>query len=176
MNLTAEQLYNLFIHRKDVFSEQHPSGAYFPSKRPITMEDIQEHLEGKKTIGVYCLNTDNTVKWACIDLDGADLRQLELEAEEVYSLFPIKQFGKILEKSGRRGFHVWVFFKTPIPALYAQKIIKSYLNRVGMLKYEVFPKQTELNEGRKYGNLVKLPLGIHQKTGKRTEILKMEGL
>ena len=37
MNLTAKQLFKLFINRTDVFSTQQKSGAYFPTKRKITI-------------------------------------------------------------------------------------------------------------------------------------------
>jgi len=69
MNLTAKQLYQNFVHRKDTWAEMQTSGRYFPTNKPITIKDIEEHLEGKKTIALYCLNTDNTVKWGCVDLD-----------------------------------------------------------------------------------------------------------
>jgi len=63
-----------------------------------------------------------------------------------------------------------------VAADYAQRLVKARLNRVGLNRHEVFPKQTELNESRKFGNLVKLPLAIHKKTGLRSEIIKMEGV
>ena len=174
VELTAEQIKEIFIHRKDVFSTQQESGAYFPTKRPITLTDIEEHLAGKKTIGVYCLDTNSTVKWACVDLDGSDLRRMKSEADIIYDLF--HDFGRMLEFSGRKGYHVWIFFKQPANADFAQRLVKSRLNRVGLLKHEVFPKQTELNESRKYGNLVKLPMALHRVSGKRSQILKMEGV
>jgi hypothetical protein len=171
--MTPEQIYNLFIHRKDVFAEQKNKGMYIPTKRPITLQDIQEHLNGEKTIGVYCLNTDNTIKWACVDIDSSDLDFAKAEGKLIYKQFP--EFKRMFEFSGRRGYHIWIFFDTPINATLGQRIVKARLNRIGMLKHEVFPKQTELNENRKYGNLVKLPLAIHRVSGKRSEILKMEG-
>jgi len=181
MNLTAEQLMGLFVHRKDVFSTQQKNGAYFPTKRPITVEDIEKHIAGDTTIGVYCLEIDNTVKWACVDLDGdkdktpaENRRMLYPEANIVFNTF--HDFPRMLEFSGRKGFHIWVFFEPRVTADYAQRLVKARLNRVGLNRHEVFPKQTELNESRLYGNLVKLPMAVHKKTGLRSEIIKMEGL
>jgi len=178
VQLTKEQMLKLFFHRSDVFSTQQENGAYFPTKRSPTLEDIQKHLDGKITMGAYCLRQDNTIMWACVDLDGSDLRQMKKEADHIYELFPPNNYikGRILEFSGRRGYHVWVFFKHPVPAEFGQKLVKARLNTIGMLKYEVFPKQTELNENRKYGNLVKIPHALHRVSGKRSEILKMEGI
>ena len=70
ITLTAQQMLDLFVHRSDVFARQYENGAYYPVKRPITIADIEKHLEGDATYGLYCLDTDNTVKWACVDLDG----------------------------------------------------------------------------------------------------------
>ncbi|MDX1279353.1 TOTE conflict system archaeo-eukaryotic primase domain-containing protein [Oceanihabitans sediminis] len=178
MILTKEQIYNIFVHRKDVFATQQKTGAYFPTKRPITLQDIKKHLEGEVTIGLYCLKPDNTVKWACVDIDGqeteSELRRMEIEANSIYNLFP--DFARMLEFSGRRGYHIWIFPKQPLQAEYIKTLVKSRLNRVGLNRHEVFPKQTELNETRKYGNLVKIPCAIHKVSGKRSQILKMEGL
>ena len=69
ITLTSKQILKLFVHRKDVFSKQQKTGVYWPEKKPLTEEIIQQHLNGEISVGVYCLNTDNTVKWACIDLD-----------------------------------------------------------------------------------------------------------
>jgi hypothetical protein len=170
--ITKEQLYTLFVNRKDVFSQQIETGAYIPVRREITMDDIEKHLKGEMTIGLYALDTDNKVKWACIDLDGIDLDQLKAEAIIIYNQF--KDFPRMLEFSGRRGYHVWIFFKTRVTADYAQKMVKARLNRVGLGNYEVFPKQTTLNENRSYGNLVKLPMAKHKLSGKYSEILLME--
>ena len=176
ITLTAQQIYDIFIHRKDVYSVQQSNGAYFPTKLPIVPSIIQHHIDGKITIGAYCLNTDNTVKWACVDIDSEepDSRRLLEEAQIVYDQFP--DFPRMLEFSGRKGYHIWIFFWPPEQANYAQRLVKSRLNRVNMNRYEVFPKQTELNEGRKYGNLVKLPMATHRVSGRKSQILKMEGV
>lgn len=174
--MSPKQILELFFHRKDVFALQQKNGAYFPEKRIITEEDIEKHLFGEITLGAYCLNTDNTVKWACIDIDGTpeEVKTLRQEAETIYSLFP--EFPRILEFSGNKGFHIWIFFNPIVQAAYAQFLVRARLNRVGLNHHEVFPKQTELNESRLYGNLVKIPLALHKKSGKRSEIIKMEGV
>lgn len=170
--LKPQQILDLFFHRQDVFALQQSNGAYFPVKSNITIEEIEKHLEGKITLGSYCLKQDNTVKWACVDLDGTDLPLLLSHATLIYDEF--KGFNRILEFSGRRGYHVWIIFNEPQQALYAQKLVKARLNKLGLISYEVFPKQTELNATRLYGNLVKIPLATHKMSGKKSIILKME--
>lgn len=170
--IEKDKLFDLLVHRKNVFAKQLDNGMYIPVKEQFTKERLKEHVGGEKTYGLYVLDTDNTVKWACIDLDGDDLENLKKDAEQIYDLYP--EFTRMLEFSGRRGYHVWVIFKEPVPAIFAQQLVKSRLNRIKMLKYEVFPKQTELNENRKYGNLVKIPLAIHRVSGKRSEIIRFD--
>jgi hypothetical protein len=170
MLLTSEDIKNLFFYRKDVFAIQLPIGSYIPIKRPVEIADIDKHLEGTETLGAYCLDVDNKVKWACVDLDGEDLISLLVEANKIYDIFP--DFDRMLEFSGRRGYHVWLFFKEPVFAEYAKTLVKARLKDINLDRFEVFPKQTELNEGRKYGNLVKVPLGLHRKSGRKSEIIK----
>jgi len=172
--LTPEQLWELFINREDAYGLQMNTGAYFCQKKPIVLNDMREHLSGKKTIGAYALALDNKVKWACVDLDGKDMKELYIEARLIYNTF--KGFPRMLEESGRRGYHIWIFFNPRVTAVYAQSLVKAYLNRIGLNKHEVFPKQVVLNAGRKYGNLVKIPCGKHQRSGNFSKILKMEDI
>ena len=43
-------------------------------------------------------------------------------------------------------------------------VLKKHLT----FEVEFFPKQGTLNENRKFGNLIKLPLGVHRKYGLRS--------
>lgn len=174
IKLTAKQLYDTFVNRKDIFSQQVGNGAYIPVRREITLADIEKHIRGEMTIGLYTLDTDNCLKWVCIDLDGTDLEQMKTEATIIYNQF--KDFPRMLEFSGRRGYHVWIFFKERAKADYARTMVKARLNRVRLAHYEVYPKQLELNEKIPYGNLVKLPMALHKMSGKYSEILMMEGV
>ena len=176
MKLSAEKIYELFCHRRDCYSLQQANGAYFIQKSPLTINLIKRHLKGEITIGTYALNTDNTVKWACVDIDGYshEVWKLYPEALIVYNCF--KDFPRILEFSGRKGFHIWIFFNPKVKAKFAQIVVKARLNRPELNKYEVFPKQTTLSESRRYGNLVKLPFAVHKISGKRSKILKCEGI
>ena len=181
MILTPQELYDIFVHRKDVFSVQQKTGAYFPIKRSITIKDLEKHLAGEITIGVYCLDTNNTVKWGCVDIDGdkhltpkANKKLQYPKSLLIYNLFP--EFPRMLEWSGRKGYHVWIFFKKPVLAAYVKKLITARLRRVKIYGIEVFPKQITLNENRKYGNLVKIPNSKHQVSGIQSEIIKIEGV
>jgi hypothetical protein len=174
MQINPDTIMKMFVSRKDVFAQQINGGGYVPIRREITLQDIQNHLDGEITLGLYCLDTDSTIRWACVDIDGDenDLLKSRLSANHIYDLFP--DFERMLEFSGRRGYHIWLFFKTKQNPKYIQTLVKARLDTINEGHHEVFPKQTELNETTKFGNLVKLICGVHKKTGKRSVILKMD--
>jgi len=87
--------------------------------------------------------------------------------------------------SGGKGLHVYGFFAEPVPASDARGTAREILNSFHCFEptrgenffkhtggvyqnidIEVFPKQDSL-EGKKLGNLMALPLGIHAKTGRK---------
>ena len=168
--MNTKEIMEIFINRKDVYAIQTKTG-YYPVYAQITDDLLQKHLNGEVTIGIYCLDLKNYVKWACIDIDtGETTKELEEAkklADKVITLFP--EFNTIGEFTGRRGEHVWLIFDNKVPAKWAKTLVETRLHLAGIYNQEVFPKQMTL-QGKKLGNLVKLPLGIHQKSGKRSNI------
>lgn len=159
-------IFDLFVNRSDTYSEQSPKGTYSRIEESITEQTLQDHLDGKKTIGIYQLNQESKIKWICFDFDGDKLEEQEQLAKNLY--LKLKHTHKaetiLMEFSGKKGYHIWVFTE-PIDAqsakIWAEEASESEH------PHEIFPKQTSI-EKEKFGNLVKLPLGIHQVTGKRT--------
>lgn len=163
----------LFVHRRDVYAVQVKVGEnciYVPRYEVLTETEVQRHLDGKVTLGVYALNTDNTVKWMCFDIDSAHVKNSE-ETCMVVAERCVQRFGssavRVEESGSPHNFHVWVFFAEPIQAVQARSLGKQVLN--GLSGVELFPKQTTLT-GKLLGNLVKLPLGLHRKSGKWSTI------
>ncbi len=188
-----QNLLNLFKEtfqgREDCFARQwvnkteHKQG-YVPVRRGITLEDIKEHLLGRKTYGIYLLREDSTVLVSVLDVDlGAQYRDKRLSSEtrngikreKNYILRRIPElsqdlnFYPLIEFSGGKGYHFWYFFKTPQPAKVVREAMLVLRQKISpdlsYFEIEVFPKQDRI-EGKGLGNLVKLPLGIHRLTGK----------
>ena len=165
----ASEIMKLFVHRRDVYAVQVKVGencVYMPKYEDLTETEVQRHLDGKVTLGVYALNTDNTVKWMCFDIDSAHVKNSE-ETCTVVTERCVQRFGnsavRVEESGSPHNFHVWVFFAKPIQAVYARTLGQQALN--GLSGVELFPKQTTLT-GKLLGNLVKLPLGFHKKSEK----------
>ena len=71
---TIEKIWNLFINRSDTYaiqvSEGKEKGTYRRINEPLTKALIEQHLAGQVTIGLYQLETDNSVKFAVIGNGG----------------------------------------------------------------------------------------------------------
>jgi hypothetical protein len=147
-----------FIQRDDCFPLQFKDngGGYTVVGEKLTDEIILSHLRGDKTIGLYC-SSDSMSKWLCIDID--DLEEAAVREVQNHA----RRFGIsfLTEFSGKKGYHLWVFFDRPYPNRFARA-----LSRAFAFNNEVFPKQDFITSG-KLGSLVKAPLGIHQLTGNR---------
>lgn len=185
---------NLFQGREDCFARQwadrrEGTHGYVPVRRPLTAADIQEHLSGGKTYGIYLLQQDSRVRLAVVDADLVPrlrsgiptARDRELLAREKrYLLGRLPEIGRekklpcLSEFTGGKGFHFWFFFSDPVPAGAARRALQGLVRHLAAdltcFTLEVFPKQDQL-AGKGLGNLVKLPLGIHRVTGKPSYFL-----
>jgi hypothetical protein len=185
----------LFSGREDCFARQwadkkEGKQGYVPVRRPMEPEDVEEHLSGRKTYGIYILRSDATVKTAVIDVDIIKkLRSGKVNAEERrqvlrerdYLLSRIRELAHeqgmepVIEFSGGKGFHFWFLFESPIRAAEAKACLAGITGLlagdVSCFSLEVFPKQAQLT-GKGMGNLVKLPLGVHRVSGKRSHFIE----
>ncbi len=148
---------------------------YRPRKRgeaaELTAWDIQRHLNGDVTIGLYAINPrTQRVKWMAIDADYRraleDLLKLQYELAQ-------DGIQAALEQS-RRGGHLWIFFEKPVLARHARIYVRHLAGSLSVqLKgadqadgIELFPKQDSLDAGQ-FGNAIRGPLGIHRADGRR---------
>ena len=175
---------NLFQGREGVFARQWGDGQGYSPVRPersLNTDDIALHIRGAETYGIYPIKKDNTVKLVCFDVDlpknFAEVEEDALVTDKSNLLPQVKNIftaavdvlrhrsfnsrGILIEDTGGRGYHVWFFLESPIPAANARKFAYSILIKA-KVQCEVFPKQDEVAEGQ-YGNLIKLPVGLHKK-------------
>lgn len=137
----------------------------------FTNKHLLMHLQGKKTFAPYQISRDDKVKWVCFDVDAYDAPTDEIQAKTVSVVRKVQRMVGphhcLVEQSGSKGYHIWVFFDQPIPTNYAFAFGHKVVGDVGIdsrLNVEVYPKQ---QTNTVLGNTVKLPLGIHQKTQER---------
>lgn len=58
-----------FVQRRDVKAFQSEDGAWYPVRESMTMQDFQDHLAGRKTMGHYLLDHEDNCKLFAFDLD-----------------------------------------------------------------------------------------------------------
>ncbi len=189
---------SLFSGREGVYARQWLSptgeGGYTPVHEPLTLKVAENHLLGNHTVGVYPVRMDNTVNFIAFDLDLAKfavnkyitnqkawkqaMQRLHGVACRLLDVGAAHELPGCLEDSGFKGRHVWFFLETPVPAGIAKKCGDLLCSQLGAIPpevvIEVFPKQSRVNPGG-LGNLIKLPLGYHKRTGRRACFLLASG-
>jgi hypothetical protein len=181
---------HLFSGRDGVFARQWHSKesgkqGYVPVRQKISDEDIEAHLSGRDTLGIYLIKENNTVDTGVIDADiKKEIRtqidkklkfQINREASwlvrRIKEISAEKKLKPLTEFSGNKGYHFWFFLRDNPDAGFVKHLLESLAREIkNDLQYfnlEVFPKQNHLS-GKGLGNLVKLPLGIHKKSGKKS--------
>lgn len=188
---TLQHFLTLFSGREDYFARQwvdRKSGkfGYVPVKNGMSPADLEDHLKGRRTYGMYLMGSDGRISVAAIDADlkkslrGSEIRSADrqkIRREASYLITRIKEVSAaagcrpLVEFSGGKGYHLWFFFKSPTapgPVRDALRRLTDNLSPdLSVFNLEVFPKQDHL-KGKGFGNLIKLPLGIHRLTGKRS--------
>lgn len=141
-------------------------------KSEITDFLIQRHLEFKEHMGVYQLEPEtNLVKWGVLDFDENTPKDFE-NAKKIYNSLKKNGFNPLMEKSGGGDFkvHIWIFSKDPVKAEIMKNFLEFVCDKLNLRPHEIFPKQTQITK-EEYGNLLKLPLGEHLVTKKKSVFL-----
>ncbi|MEI6387563.1 MAG: DEAD/DEAH box helicase family protein [Spirochaetota bacterium] len=130
---------------------------------PINDQVIYAHLSGKHTVGIYPLLQDDTCHFLAADFDEADWK-----GDALAFVISCREFGipagLEISRSGS-GAHVWIFFRTAIPARDARRLGTALVShtcertrQLSLASYDrFFPNQDSLPKGG-FGNLIALPL------------------
>ena len=158
----------LFVGRSDVFAVQQEDGAYYPERRKLTDEDLTRHLDGEWSIGTYTVKPGNITKVLVFDIDSgeqahADALKLTQVLAKEYDTWDDQW---LLEFSGRKGYHIWLFLEDWSRATLARDAALAVAERAGLHGLETFPKQGSLSENKPLGSLIKLPFGKHAVNGR----------
>ena len=136
-----------------------PSQAFLA----VTDETIEEHLRGRRTIGVYPMLPDGACWFLAADFDRESWLA---DAGAFLAACRSKGVPGVLERSrSGNGGHVWIFFAEPVPAALARRLGSHLLTEamesrpdMGFKSYDrFFPSQDTAPEGG-FGNLIALPL------------------
>lgn len=166
---TLDAFRSLFRGREDAWGgEINPlgEGRAVAIKHRMTALPWYGHLFREHPIGIYNAMDGDVCWWSALDFDDDDY-QKAVDAARAYALFDASPW---VERSRRKGWHVWIFHEVPVPLAVARSAGLGVLNLLEMdLKTEVYPKQSKI-QGLKYGNFLRLPYpaidednGMHRK-------------
>jgi len=164
----------LFLHDSgQLYAIQNNDGRGYTSAgaRELTDDVLKAHLEGRKTIAVRLSQPlTSLTKAGCVDIDGTreELRDNYDLAARIRDTAAEEGLKAYIEFSGNKGFHVWFFSNLPIPSETMHSAIEAVCFKAGYTPKEVYPLPGEVEvDGKGRGSQpVKLPGGIHKKSGK----------
>jgi hypothetical protein len=122
-------------------------------REPVTVELWEQHLAGKRPLGVVPITDENLCWWGSIDVDQYDISLTKLIRMVEQAKLPLVP---VQSKSG--GLHLFLFLSEPLPAKLVQQTLKDWAAQLGLAGSEVFPKQTEVLADRgDLGNWIVMP-------------------
>ncbi len=166
----ANVLARRLVQRWDCYPQQTDDGtAFYTRHEPLNIEQLFAHLRGEITLGTYLLNQHSQGRFLVLDADTTsqwhDLTQLSDQLAQ-------KAIPTYLEHS-RRGGHMWCFFDQWLPGKQIRQFAHGLLAVYAIKAMEIYPKQDTLDQGP--GSLVRLPFGVHRKTGHRYGFVQPDG-
>ena len=194
-----EKMFLLFSGREVGYAIQKLDETTSDSKflfvnKPISDETLKDHIEGKITLAVYPIRSDNTARYGCIKVkvkestikrnakNKAYLSYLdEMARSYALSLVDLSyRFGipSYVDNSGDYSYRIWFFFREFIHFLKIRRFLKNFLENAREPETYI---SVELLIGTKpigvgwIENPILLPLGINLSTKKRIMFLDKEG-
>ena len=156
----AKAFAKLFAGMTKSFITKDKENNYLTHDKELTLEDYQDHINGKVSIGVEPRNDSSKCRFAMLDFDGHKSNKKDVRP------FTKGQIKKIIDKinflglplsvfkSNTGGLHAYIFFDDWYPAKDVRHILKKFSYALGYeresLEVEIFPKTDVLdNEGKK---------------------------
>ncbi len=165
----TEGLTDTFLVRRDLYARQLVDGRYVCIQKFLTPRHVIAHLKGDLTLGAYALNVDDRARFLAFDADDetqwAKLICMadSLESEGVTAYI----------EASRRGGHLWLFFSRPVLGRAVREFGLGLVVAFKLAGIELFPKQAALKTGP--GSLIRMPFGVHRRTGERYGFFKPDG-
>lgn len=136
-------------------------GRAITVSEPVTEKLWEDHLNGKRGLGIIPIREDARCWWGAIDIDdhGIDLVALEKRIGELGLPLTVC-------RSKSAGAHLYAFFAREIQAAVVRKYLSEWAALLGYPKAEIFPKQTALASEKDVGNWINMPYFDHENTNR----------
>ncbi len=176
----SQEMLRLFRGDNRRVMQQFPGRYGVLHKGPLCAQDLRLHLEGRISVACYLLDQDTRCAAVCLDVDipKVDIpeaasarkelkrskflpvvRRIVQYLEEGYS---VSSEAILLEDTGGRGYHVWLFFEQAQPAEAVVALVQDVKSHADADSVEVFPPSAKHGKTGYSKSLVRLPLGIHR--------------
>lgn len=166
------------------------STSYIPGEKcHLTPSLVKQHLNTEITLASYAITRNNTCRFLVIDFDveteiaqenmrshgkSAAYKKAEEEIknkitatiDKMIAYLRIARDQLLIERSGSKGYHLWMFFSEEIPANEVYRLRGVLRKELDLVQYEIYPEQ-ESGDDNNPGSLIKLPLGVNRKTFNR---------
>lgn len=190
VNLFIERFSTGHWARQGELNARKRSTSYIPGdKCHLSPTLVRQHLSKEITLASYAITRSNTCRFLVIDFDvetaiaqenmrasGTSKAYEEAEKaikqkitetiEKMVSYLRISRDQLLIEQSGSKGFHLWMFFSEELPAHDVYRLRGVLRKELDLVQYEIYPEQ-ESGSDSNPGSLIKLPLGVNRKTFKR---------
>src|SRR5699024_893090 len=126
---------------------------------------IKRHLQGGITYGVFSGGFFN--KFMTFDIDYSNNENAAKRVTKLVTTILVIDFNIPLEDihvslSGNKGYHIDLFFDKPLQVVDTEAFYRKVMSKVGEL-----PSGGQVEFRPSWNQGVKLPLGVHQRTGNR---------
>ena len=148
---------------------------------------LDRHLSGEETYAIFPIDEDGRAHFGVFDVDLTSkvfqahmsnpnalerrLGQLHTWCLRVVGFFEALRIPVLLEDSGMKGRHIWFFLDEPMPVKRIRTFLRLALQQIEAppdgICVEMFPDR-EHHLSKEPGQPVKLPLGVHPASGKRS--------
>ncbi|MFN7961579.1 MAG: CRISPR-associated primase-polymerase type A1 [Thermoanaerobaculia bacterium] len=190
-----ELLLSLFQGREGVHAVESVTRGghrtFVPVQRALLADDWRAHLAGEKTLGLPLVRAGNTCLLGILDVDldrktllAAEGRVEELLGRALATALRLRaelsrrRVDCLLEFSGAKGYHLWIRLQEPLLAARLRRFLLEVLDAIRPLpegvRVEEFPNRDRLRS-EEWRPCVKLPLGLHGKSGRRCDLLDGQG-
>ncbi len=144
-------------HGRTDISEERRAGKQkaksYVVRKPLTVQLVQDHLDGKTGVGAIPINEENKCKFGALDIDVYPLDHAALIKKLKQNKVPC-----VVCRSKSGGAHVFFFFKEWMNAGEFRDKAAEIAALLGHGKCEIFPKQEQvLVERGDVGNFINLP-------------------
>jgi hypothetical protein len=163
-----------FVNRAIPYGLQQADGTYPWVYEPCTTEILAAHLRGAVTLALASTDARGACRWLCVDVDAPGMLPQLLTLRSALADLGLPGLVEVSRRSG----HLWLFFDAPLPAVAAHFAMAQALEAVSAAGVEVpaHERYPDLPGPGTIGHSVRLPLGIHRKTGMCYPFFDKEGV